>query len=104
MGDRGGCASDTLQTLITKINGLDAGVSAAESNDGSSINPFRFTLTSNATGRASQILFDTSQAGFSLLETAQGQDAFARVIDDELGRAANQHQPTASVNISRVEH
>ncbi len=68
-------ASDTLQSLIAKINGLDAGATAAESNDGSSINPFRFTITSNATGRASQILFDTSQAGFSLQETAQGQDA-----------------------------
>jgi flagellar hook-associated protein 2 len=68
-------ASDTLQTLISKINGLGAGVSAAESNDGSPINPFRFTLTSTATGRATQLLFDTSQAGFSLLETSQGQDA-----------------------------
>ena len=68
-------ASDTLQSLITKINGLDAGVTAAESNDGSSINPYRFTLTSNATGSGSRILFDTSQAGFGLQEIAQGQDA-----------------------------
>ena len=68
-------ASDTLQTLIGKINGLNAGVAAAESNDGSSINPFRFSLTSNSTGRASQLLFDTSQAGFALQQTAQGQDA-----------------------------
>ncbi|HEV2971146.1 MAG TPA: flagellar filament capping protein FliD [Pirellulales bacterium] len=68
-------STDSLQSLINKINGLDAGVSASESNDGSSVNPFRFTLTSQATGSASQLLFDTSQAGFSLQQTAQGQDA-----------------------------
>ena len=68
-------ATDTLQSLIAKINGLGAGVFAAESNDGSSINPYRFTLTSQTTGRASQIQFDASQAGFSLQQTAQGQDA-----------------------------
>jgi protein-disulfide isomerase len=38
------------------------------------------------------------------LNGAQPKDAFTRVIDDELGRAANQHQPTASVRITRVEH
>ena len=68
-------SSDTLQTLINKINGLNAGVAASESNDGSSVNPFRFTLTSETTGRAGQLLFDTSQAGFSLQQTAQAQDA-----------------------------
>ena len=35
------------------------------------------------------------------LSGAQGQDAFARVIDDELARKSN--QPTASIRISRVE-
>ena len=68
-------ATDTLQTLIGKINALGAGVTAAESNSGSAINPYRFTLTSQTTGRASQILFDTSQAGFGLIQTAAGQDA-----------------------------
>jgi flagellar capping protein FliD len=68
-------STDSLQSLINKINGLDAGVSASESNDGSSVNPFRFTLTSQATGSASQLLFDTSQAGFSLQQIAQGRDA-----------------------------
>ncbi len=35
------------------------------------------------------------------LSGAQGQDAFARIIDDELSRKSN--HPTASVSISRVE-
>ncbi len=35
------------------------------------------------------------------LSGAQGQDAFARVIDDELARKSN--RPTASIRISRVE-
>jgi protein-disulfide isomerase len=36
------------------------------------------------------------------LSGAQGQDAFARVIDDELSRKSN--HPSASVSISRVQH
>jgi|GEM_PF-357015 len=68
-------SSDTLQTLINKINGLGAGVFAAESDDGSGVTPFRFTLTGQSTGRAAQLLFDASQAGFSLQQTAQAQDA-----------------------------
>jgi protein-disulfide isomerase len=36
------------------------------------------------------------------LSGAQGQDAFARVIDDELARKSN--RPTASISVSRAEH
>lgn len=36
------------------------------------------------------------------LSGAQGQDAFSRVIDDELSRKSN--HPSASVSISRVDH
>lgn len=68
-------ATDTLQSLVNQINGLGAGVTAAISNDGSGITPFRFTFISESTGRASQIQFDASQAGFSLQQIAQGQDA-----------------------------
>ncbi len=68
-------ASDTLQTLINKINNLNAGVAASESNSGSLVNPFRLTLTGKNTGRASELQFDTSQTSFSLQQTAQAQDA-----------------------------
>ncbi len=68
-------STDTLQTLVQKINNLDAGVTASESDSGSLVNPYRLTLTSNSTGAASQILYDTSQVGFNLQQTAQGQDA-----------------------------
>jgi protein-disulfide isomerase len=34
---------------------------------------------------------------------AQPREAFTNVIDDELSRAGNQHRPTVSVSISRVE-
>jgi protein-disulfide isomerase len=34
---------------------------------------------------------------------AKPADAFTSIIDDELGRAANQHHPTASISISRVD-
>ena len=36
------------------------------------------------------------------LSGAQGQDAFTRVIDDELARKSNQH--SVSINISRADH
>ncbi len=34
---------------------------------------------------------------------AKPESEFTGIIDDELGRAANQHHPTASVSISRVQ-
>ncbi len=34
---------------------------------------------------------------------AQPKEAFTNVIDDELSRAGNQHHPTASVSVSRVQ-
>jgi len=34
---------------------------------------------------------------------AQPKEAFTNVIDDELGRASNQHHPTASISISRAD-
>ncbi len=68
-------STDTLQSLVQKINNLNSGATAAESNSGSLVNPFRLTLTSKSTGAASQLLFDTSQTSFHLQEIAKGQDA-----------------------------
>ena len=68
-------ATDTLATLVTKINDLDAGVTASVFNDGSGLTPYRLTLTSQRAGRAGQLLIDAGQTPFSFTETARAEDA-----------------------------
>ena len=68
-------ASDTLQSLITKINSLDAGVTASEFNNGSSTNPYQFTIFNGGNGAASELAVDTSNANFTVHETAAAQNA-----------------------------
>lgn len=65
----------TLDDLVTKLNALGAGVTAAKFTDGSALNPFRFTLTSQRSGEAANLLVDTSQTAFRLEETSHGRDA-----------------------------
>lgn len=65
---------DSLEDLRQAINGLDAGVTAMTLLDGSSM-PVRLALMSERTGKAGRLIFDTSQLGFSLQETARAQDA-----------------------------
>jgi flagellar capping protein FliD len=52
-------ATDTLQTLIAKINSANVGVQASEVNTGSPIDPFRLVLTSLQGGTAGNLQFDT---------------------------------------------
>jgi len=68
-------SSTTLNDLIGKLNGLGAGVTAARLTDGSTLNPFRFTLTSQRSGEAGNLLVDTSGATFRLEQTTRGRDA-----------------------------
>ncbi|MBX7074393.1 MAG: flagellar filament capping protein FliD [Pirellulales bacterium] len=71
-------ATDTLTDLAGKINNLGVGISAAEFNSGAGVNPYRLTINSQRSGAIGNLVFDTSQAGFSLQETARGQDALVR--------------------------
>lgn len=66
--------SDTLADVQQKINQLQMGVVATRLNDGSAL-PYRLMLTSQQPGRAGALVVDTSQAGFSFLETTPAQDA-----------------------------
>jgi flagellar hook-associated protein 2 len=68
-------STDNLQNLIANINNLGSGVQASEVNDGSSIYPFRMTLTSGQSGAAGQLQVDFSNAPFTLQQTTAGQDA-----------------------------
>ncbi len=65
---------DSLEDLRQAINELDPGVTAMTLLDGSSM-PVRLALMSERTGKAGQLVVDTSQLGFSLQETVRARDA-----------------------------
>lgn len=65
-------AQDSLTDLIDRINALDAGFAAGSFFDGQN---YRLTISSDETGRANELLFDTSGAGFTFQETASARDA-----------------------------
>jgi len=67
-------ADDSLTDLRDKLNGLDAGVTAMILNDGSS-KPHRLSIISDRSGKAGELVIDTSGIGFSLEETSRAQDA-----------------------------
>ncbi len=66
--------TETLSSLITKINAANAGVSASQFVDGSS-NPYRLSLTSTVSGSAGNLVIDTSGLNFAIDEIVQGTDA-----------------------------
>ena len=68
-------ADDSLRDLVTRINAAGIKVTASIVSDGSSIKPFRFTLSSQISGQAGELLIDSSGAGLSLSETSKAQDA-----------------------------
>jgi flagellar hook-associated protein 2 len=69
-------ATDTLSSLVTKINNLDAGVTASIINDGSNT-PYRLSLTSNQPGTAGATIVDTSglKTSMPLTETVPPENA-----------------------------
>jgi flagellar hook-associated protein 2 len=71
-------AGDTLSDVVSKINALNAGVTASIFDDGSSL-PDRLELTSNQTGAAGQFVVDASGLNLPLRATAEGTDAVLAV-------------------------
>ncbi len=72
-------AGDTLTDLQNKINALGQGLSASILSDGSST-AYRLALTGGRTGKAGQLVVDTSQiAGMSLGQISAAQDALLAV-------------------------
>jgi len=65
---------DRLGDLQQKINQLQMGVVVTRLNDGSAL-PYRLMFSSQQPGKAGQLVVDTSQAGFSVIETTAAQDA-----------------------------
>ena len=78
-------STDTLQDVTNKINALNAGVSANIFSDGSTVKPYRFTLTSQNSGLIGALQIDTSNANFSFNETTKAQDAIISVGDPSTG-------------------
>ncbi|MBX2851595.1 MAG: flagellar filament capping protein FliD [Phycisphaeraceae bacterium] len=68
-------ATDTLQTLATKINDADVGVSASVINDGSPGAPFRLSLSSDDAGTDGAFVFDDGGLGLNTITLSQAQDA-----------------------------
>ncbi|MBL8760648.1 MAG: flagellar filament capping protein FliD [Phycisphaerae bacterium] len=67
--------TDTLQKVMDKINAAGVGVSATIINDGSSVAPFRLSLTSRSTGSNGRVLIDTGSFDLGLSTIDKGQDA-----------------------------
>ncbi len=67
-------AEDSLDTLVAKINAA-GGVAAAVTNDGSTVSPFRLSLTSRQAGLRGALLVDDSAAPFALTQTLRAADA-----------------------------
>lgn len=68
-------SSDTLQKVMDKINAASVGVSATIINDGSSVAPYRLSLTSKSTGSNGRVLIDTGAFNLGLSTIDKGQDA-----------------------------
>lgn len=68
-------AADTLDSLVAKINGAKAGVSASIIRDGNGTTPFRLSLASNSTGVAGRVIFSTQGGDLGLSTLDAGNDA-----------------------------
>jgi flagellar hook-associated protein 2 len=67
--------NDTLSTVVTEINKLNFGVTASIINDGSSVAPYRLSLTANNSGTAGSVVVDTGTTNLNTQTLVQGQDA-----------------------------
>lgn len=70
-------ATDTVQTIASKINGEAVGVAAAVIRDGSGTNPFRLSFTSLRSGTAGRFIVDTKSIDLGLSTLARGDDSLA---------------------------
>jgi flagellar hook-associated protein 2 len=68
-------ASDTLDSLVTKINNLGFGASASVLNDGSSTAPYRLALSARSTGRDGRFVFDAGTTALAAHNLVEAQDA-----------------------------
>jgi flagellar hook-associated protein 2 len=94
-------ADDTLDTLVTKINDANVGVSAGVFNDGSAFNSFRLSLTSGTTGSDGSFTIDSGSLNLGFSVATEAQDALLQVGSNPatsflIGSSTNQFQDVAS--------
>jgi flagellar hook-associated protein 2 len=68
-------ANDTLSTVATAINNLHFGVTATVINDGSSVAPYRLSLTANNSGTAGGVVVDTGTTNLGTQTLVNAQNA-----------------------------
>jgi flagellar hook-associated protein 2 len=67
--------NSTLQEIADQLNRAQVGVSATVINDGSSLTPYRLSLTGTRTGKDNRIFLDTDIPGLTFAPSALAQDA-----------------------------
>lgn len=72
-------SSDTLNSIVTKINAANSGMTASVINNGGSITPMQLSLQANASGAAAAELVDSSGLGLNFSTLVQGQNAVLNV-------------------------
>ncbi len=76
-------ATDTLQTLATKINDANVGVDAAVINDGTPGGGFRLNLSSDTAGRGGAFTLDDFGLGLEIRNLAEADDAIVFLGGDD---------------------
>lgn len=79
-------ADDTLTDLVTKLNALNAGVTATVITDGSGTLPHHLSLVSSVAGRAGELFVDSGELGLKFQTLSTAQDALLSVGDESVGR------------------
>lgn len=79
--------TDTLNDLVSRINGANVGVQASVISDGSTSNPYRLSLTSKNTGDFGAVTVASNVSNFDFKLAAKGQDAKV-IIGDEAGSSS----------------
>lgn len=68
-------ASDTLDSVVKKINEAAAGVTVSVIKDGGGAAPYRLAFTSTTSGRAGRVLLDTGSLDLGLNVMEKGEDS-----------------------------
>ena len=78
-------SSTSLDDLISRINSDVTIAGASILNDGSSTSPYRLSITSATSGRAGDLIIDSTDGAFDFSELVRAQDATMTLGDGETG-------------------
>ena len=70
-------ATDSLNSIVTKINSAGVGAQATIIRDGTGANPFRLSITSSRSGSVGRVLIDTKNLDLGLTTLVRGDDSLA---------------------------